>query len=229
MRRAHGLLRSAAAGFFAGCSTYPNPLLVLIPHTPGSLVRLTTNNTQLPHQLTRTITIHLPRQVSLGKFHSCALKSSGKAMCWGKNYYGQTDVPPSLEVRAARAPLAVSLRARPPPTPLTLPARGGASGSSSCKLPLAKSTRAGSPRPGVLCAGARTRTASATRLRATSLCRCLAAPATHAASRLVTRLCAGALTFRGSQIRQPRCMSGGSCRYARPPRLSSGRGGERLE
>jgi len=35
-------------------------------------------------------------KVSAGRYHTCAMKTSGKLACWGNDSFGQTDLPPSL-------------------------------------------------------------------------------------------------------------------------------------
>lgn len=33
------------------------------------------------------------RSVSVGDYHACALSVDGEIHCWGRNRYGETDVP----------------------------------------------------------------------------------------------------------------------------------------
>ena len=51
-------------------------------------------------------------RVAAGEAHSCAVRSSGAAMCWGSDFYGQATVPAGLGTGDGRSPPANATRAR---------------------------------------------------------------------------------------------------------------------
>jgi len=36
--------------------------------------------------------------IAAGRFHTCALKTNGKVLCWGDNRYNQTTIPEGLRL-----------------------------------------------------------------------------------------------------------------------------------